>query len=155
MRTLGNDKKGITPVVAIIILVAVAIAVSIAAAMWLIGLTGAYTKTEEVRFTTAYARDFDGDGTSEIRIIIKNTGTTSVTIDAVYVNDVPHSDLYPSEATLYTDTTMGTTLSLPQTLNPGSTLEIVIDWNFQSGVSYEIGVHTATGNLYTTVVTTP
>ena len=143
MRTLGNDKKGITPVVAIIILVAVAIAVSIAAAMWLIGLTGTYTRTEEVKITAAY---WDA-ANNRVVIRVNNTGTIAVTIDDVYINDIPYEAYYPS--------TPEVTISEPH-LDPGEGTIITIEWaGFKSGVSYEIGVHTASGNLYTTVVTIP
>ncbi|MEM2809438.1 MAG: archaellin/type IV pilin N-terminal domain-containing protein, partial [Candidatus Methanomethylicia archaeon] len=50
----NKKSKGISPVIATIIMVAVAIVISIAAAFWLTGLMGAFTTYENIRIT-AYA----------------------------------------------------------------------------------------------------
>ena len=93
------EKKGISPVIATIIIVAVAIAISIAVASWLMGLWTGFTKSEQLSMITGvayktYVNGSEAAGLSEgeaadtnatIWIKISNTGGADAEIDSVYV----------------------------------------------------------------------
>ncbi|MEA2089743.1 MAG: archaellin/type IV pilin N-terminal domain-containing protein, partial [Thermoproteota archaeon] len=51
MKKLLKTKKGLSPVIAAIILIAVTVAVSIAVAAWMGALTFTFMKTEELKIT--------------------------------------------------------------------------------------------------------
>ena len=141
---MRRDRRGITPVVTIIILVAIGIVIALAAAVWLIGLAGTYTRIEEVKITAAYWDDVN----DQVVIRVSNTGAIPVTIDDIYINDTPYEEYSPSTPIVNPE--------LPIDLAQAERVTITISWDgFQSGVTYEIGVHTASGNLYTTVVAIP
>jgi len=90
MKILKN-RYAISPVIATIIIVAVTIAVAIAVAFWMGGLTGVFTRFEKLEIISAYA-DTTTDGSGwNINLIVKNTGTTTATIDNVFINGKPFS----------------------------------------------------------------
>jgi archaeal type IV pilus assembly protein PilA len=78
---LLKSRKALSPVVASIILIAVTVAVSIAVAAWMGALTFTFTNTEQIQITSMTF------GTNWIALIANNTGTTPVTINAVYLNN--------------------------------------------------------------------
>ena len=86
MKILKN-KKALSPVVASIILIAVTVAVSIAVAAWMGALTFTFTQTEELSITQMTFSGTSGASNNTIVLTVKNTGTSSVTISSVYVND--------------------------------------------------------------------
>ncbi|MEM0236854.1 MAG: archaellin/type IV pilin N-terminal domain-containing protein, partial [Desulfurococcus sp.] len=49
-------KKAISPVIATVIIVAVTIAIAIAVALWMTGLVGSFTGTENLQIVSAYAQ---------------------------------------------------------------------------------------------------
>ncbi|MEM2495198.1 MAG: archaellin/type IV pilin N-terminal domain-containing protein, partial [Nitrososphaerota archaeon] len=59
---MNRKNKGISPVVATVIIVAIAIALAIAVALWASGLVGIFTRFEEVKVVSAYAELKSGGG---------------------------------------------------------------------------------------------
>ncbi|MBS7638222.1 DUF4352 domain-containing protein, partial [Candidatus Bathyarchaeota archaeon] len=49
-----EDRRGVSPVIATIIIVAIAIVMSLAVAYWMLGLGGAFTRYEKLEFVSAY-----------------------------------------------------------------------------------------------------
>jgi FlaG/FlaF family flagellin (archaellin) len=49
-----RDRRGVSPVIATIIIVSIAIVMSLAVAYWMLGLGGAFTRYEKLEFTSAY-----------------------------------------------------------------------------------------------------
>ena len=107
MKTLEKtkQKKGISPVIATIIIVAVAIAISIAVASWLMGLWTGFTATESLKVVsaTAYSEPRSGsvaagfpEGSEAVKkgcnvtiwVKIRNDGSAAAEIDSVYVNNL-------------------------------------------------------------------
>ncbi|HVP26480.1 MAG TPA: archaellin/type IV pilin N-terminal domain-containing protein [Candidatus Bathyarchaeia archaeon] len=81
-----KSKKALSPVVASIILIAVTVAVSIAVAAWMGALTIGFMGSSSITITDA---SFQGTGASAyINITLKNTGTKTVTINQIKVNNV-------------------------------------------------------------------
>jgi flagellin-like protein len=83
LRKIRKNAKALSPVVASIILIAVTVAVSIAVAAWMGALTVGFMGSSSVTITNV---SFGGSGTT-IDITMKNTGTKSVTITQVKVNN--------------------------------------------------------------------
>jgi len=75
------NRKGVEPVIAIVIIVAVAIVIAIAVAYWVLGLIPAFTRYEEMKIVNAYISN-----QQNACIVIKNTGTTDITVITVFIN---------------------------------------------------------------------
>ncbi|ADV64717.1 archaellin/type IV pilin N-terminal domain-containing protein [Desulfurococcus mucosus] len=143
-------KKAISPVIATVIIVAVTIAIAIAVALWMTGLVGSFTATENLQIITAYAEQFTNTTTNTtywtITLQVKNVGTTDVTIDNIFINGKPYGSV-------------GVTLNitLPYSIKTGETkgLTITISSGFSSGQMVEVKLHTASGKEYPKQVTLP
>jgi len=160
---MRRSSLGISPVVATVILVAIAIVIAIAVAFWASGLVGIFTRFEKIEIIAAVP-----DGTGHIELKVKNTGSSSATIDDIYVNGVP---LGLSGVTFTSDGNKLDATNAPSedtcpangpcTLQPGQ--DIVIDVtgpegtgsNWTPGVTYEVAVHTASGKTYPAAVLIP
>lgn len=136
MRKLWKCRKALSPVVAAIILIAVTVAVSIAVAAWMGALTFTFMKTEELKITNIVW----GTGNTNAVLTLKNSGTATLTINQVKVNDQT-ATMSPTSVTL----------------NPGdpTTLTVTRTGNFTSGTKYEFAFQTATGNKYPYTATAP
>jgi archaeal type IV pilus assembly protein PilA len=84
IRKIRHDAKALSPVVASIILIAVTVAVSIAVAAWMGGMTVGFMGSSSVTVTNVA---FNTDTDNVIDLTLKNTGTKTVTIAAVRVNN--------------------------------------------------------------------
>jgi flagellin-like protein len=140
-------RKGISPVIATVIIVAVTIAVAIAVAFWMTGIIGLFTGFEQLQITSIY------DDTDGIYLTVKNTGTSTATITDIFING------YPSKqcgATWTVESSSGSSSgsSSTITLKPGEekTIKITVTgddkFTVKPGVSLEIKLHTASGKDY-------
>ena len=126
-----KSKKALSPVVASIILIAVTVAVSIVVAAWMGALTiGFMGGGEQVEIRNI---SFSGNTTATLKI--KNTGTSPVTIQEVWVNNVEttNTDLTP-------DIPFAIGANVETTLNVTGT--------YISGDNYQFKVVTAKGNPF-------
>ncbi len=131
MKILRNA-KALSPVVASIILIAVTVAVSIAVAAWMGALTFTFMRTEEIRITNvAFGA---GSGTGWIAVTMNNTGTSPVTINEGWVNNVKMSSFNPT---------------LPRDIkaNEGLVLNIT-GLTIVNGNNYQIKVVSSKGNQF-------
>jgi archaeal type IV pilus assembly protein PilA len=150
IRKFKKNSKGLSPVVASIILIAVTVAVSVVVAAWMGGMTiGLMGNAEQVSITN-YA--FAADG-STVTIDVRNTGTATVTISSATMDGAPTTiagvmpnpapDPVPSASDLM-NIGKGNTVSF--TLNaPGS--------GFSPGAQYSIKIVTAKGTTVPYTVT--
>lgn len=148
-------RRGISPVIATVILVAVAIAVAIAVAFWMTGIVGLFTGFEQLQITSAYA---EGDETSgwTITVEVKNTGTAAASIDNIFINGKPISSYNTGGTTVVTVSPDVTSATV--SVNPGETKTFTITIQpsgFSSGQSVEIKIHTAGGKEYPKLVVLP
>jgi len=147
---MRRSSSGISPVVATVILVAIAIVIAIAVAFWASGLVGVFTRFEKIEIRAAYAQPAGGG--YHVILFVNNTGSATATIDDVYVNGVPGATYQINEHTCtVTDNKM--------TCRPGEGGVIEVSnppgGQFVPGVTYEIAVHTSSGNLYPVSVQIP
>jgi flagellin-like protein len=140
-----QKRRGISPVIATVIIVAVTIAVAIAVAFWMTGIVGLFTGFEQLQITSIY------DDTNGIYVTVQNTGTSTATITDIYVNGLPSSAI----GLKVNDSTIGSS-DLDLSFKPGQskTLKITLPPNgnghftVRPGVSLEIKLHTASGKDY-------
>ncbi len=151
-----KKRKGISPVIATVILIAVAVAIAIAVAFWAAGLTSTFTKYEKLGINSAYDNSPDGSPGTMIVLNLQNTGSSDASITDIFINGKPLS-AYP---TVGVTVAVGTTAAAAQnpeltpiTVKTGQTATITIDCSaagaaLTSGVTYQFTVHTAAGNDY-------
>ena len=132
---LFKNKKALSPVVASIILIAVTVAVSIAVAAWLGALTFTFMGTEEIKITDL---DFVTGTPKYINVTVKNTGTNPVTINEAWVNGVKQT-ISPSSFTV-----------------PANGVHyLAIQYNWDSGNTYEVKLVSSSGNAFYRTETAP
>lgn len=160
-RRLHADRRGISPVVATVILVAVTIVVAVAVAYWMGGLTAIYTRFEKLEITAAYAEYKDGNYT--ITLHIKNSGSADATIDNILLNGKPPSEykgnvikITGGNDTLYSNNT-GWVKNLPVKAGDSASITIKVKAGapFTAGTSIEVKIHTAAGQEYPKTITLP
>ena len=133
-------RKGLSPVIAAIILIAVTVAVSIAVAAWMGALTIGFMETEELDIIGV---TYDKDA-KKVSIEVANVGTNTITITDVRIDDITYKNFDSTDNGLMTDT-------VPYDLDKGDmhTFEITFTvWPFNSGVKYGFTVLTARGNPF-------
>jgi len=133
---IRKNVKALSPVVASIILIAVTVAVSIAVAAWMGALTFTFTNTEQILITNM------AFGTDSIAVTVNNTGTSPVTINEAWINNLKHSDF---------------DITLPRTIQ--ANLGIVITMTnvtVSNGYNYQVKLMSSKGNpfLYAAVAPT-
>ncbi len=133
-----RSRKALSPVVASIILIAVTVAVSIAVAAWMGALTFSFTATEQVNITNM-GFDITGD---IITVTANNTGTSTVTINEAYVNNVKQSTILPT---------------LPEDIaaNQGVAFNVTVTGGLNVGYSYQVKLVSSKGNQFLYTATAP
>ena len=141
MRTV-TLRKGISPVIATVIIVAVAIAISIAVAGWLMGLWGGFGQTESLKvFPDSYINVTSG----ELHLIVQNVGGSTARIYKIEISgtEIPDANITQPAG------------GYPITIQAGQKIEIVANVqgiNPQAGVAYTVTIYTEAGNVYTGTV---
>ena len=180
MRSL--NKKGISPVIATVIIVSVAIAIAVAVAFWMTGITGLFTRYEKIEVTNAYAIWNDTDGPWLVVLQLRNSGSDTATIDDIFINVRP-SAAYEDDIIIYYAEERASPTNVTQSngdYKPGSgnwnpidfsngtltldageekTIAIIIkgpnESEFAHGQSVEFKVHTVAGKEYPKTVVLP
>jgi len=156
-------KKAISPVIATVIIVAVTIAIAIAVALWMSGLVGSFTATENLQIISAYAEGSKSSGWT-ITLEVKNVGTTDATIDNIFINGKPlssssYSNIITPKYAIGDENPVDFEAGKGFTLQAGKTATITIqiskDSDFTSGQMIEVKLHTASGKEYPKQVTLP
>lgn len=149
--------KGISPVIATVIIVAVAIAIAIAVAFWLTGIVGIFTgRVEQLEIVAARA-DYD-NGTYTITVIVKNSGTSPATIDGVFIT--PTSVATGAAANCSVGSS-GPGINDVNTnsdckIDPGESVKVtIIGISGNAGQSVEVKLHSAGGKEYPKLVVLP
>jgi flagellin-like protein len=128
LRKIRKDAKALSPVVASIILIAVTVAVSIAVAAWMGALTVGFMGSSSININ-----DVDFNGTNQLVLSVKNTGTKSVTVNQAKVNNIAATIVAGSNTTLAAGAEGQITLTLAS------------DW--AAGNPYKIDLFDATGQV--------
>lgn len=84
MRKFKKNAKGLSPVVASIILIAVTVAVSVVVAAWMGGMTiGLMGNAEQVSVTNY---SYDASNSTKVIINVRNTGTATVSLSSATID---------------------------------------------------------------------
>ncbi len=131
-----NLRKGISPILATVIIIAVTLVIAIGVIGWIMGIWGTFGSTESLQIMPDSTLSADGT----LSLHIKNTGTASAVINKVEIVGT------------------GLSTSTTATVGPGTDTTITISFNAASGkivagASYQVKVYTAAGNVYSTVIT--
>ncbi|MCS7366552.1 MAG: hypothetical protein NDF52_01585, partial [archaeon YNP-WB-062] len=86
--------RGISPVIATVILVAIAIVISIAAAFWMTGLLSSFTTYEKLTISASISKVSNNNYT--VTVIIINDGPLPTNVTAVLINGVDKSSSFSS-----------------------------------------------------------
>ncbi len=158
MKTITQlrKRKGVSPVIATVILVAVAITVSVAVAYWMSGIAGQYTKFEKVEIKTVRVT-MDGFLNWNISITVKNSGTATATLESVFINSNPCEDVATAPIAVGTTITTNLITSAAYQLTSGDEQTFIIyvgaDYGtLSSGTTINIKVHSASGMDYPKLV---
>ncbi|MEM4444040.1 MAG: archaellin/type IV pilin N-terminal domain-containing protein [Thermofilum sp.] len=152
------SRRGISPVIATVILVAVTIAVAIAVAFWMTGIVGLFAgAVEKLEITSIYAEPKSNGDKWTVTIRVNNTGTIPVTIDQIFINGIP-VDSDECKGASITDSVKTFSIS------PGGGKVIKLELTkgescgpttFNPGISIEVKLHTAGGREYPKLITLP
>ncbi len=142
---IRKNVKALSPVVASIILIAVTVAVSIAVAAWMGALTFTFTNTEQIQITNmAFGPSANP---SWIAVTVNNTGTSPVTINEAWINNVKHTTTNPAnQLPAIIPANQGLVLNITTTSNP----QVI------NGNNYQVKLMSSKGNpfLYSAVAPT-
>ena len=123
-------------VLSTVILAAVSVTLAIAVASYYKGLVGYFMRYEQLTFDSAYVT-LTGDQ-AEITITFRNNEQSVITVTALEINGVemmPSStNPFPIELPTWTQARLN--------LNADS-------YTFKSGITYEVGIETGSGRVYT------
>ena len=136
MKSMIKSKKGISPILATLLLIVIAVAAVIVTYAWVITFTesttsqaGAILTVENVRFDSV---------TDDIELTIRNSGTADGTIDTVYVGTSSSNLVLQTSGLAYSPTN--------QIVGTGSTLTITISsYTWTQGETYYFNIGTEEG----------
>ncbi len=163
-RKLRRNLKGISTIIATIIIVAISIVMAIAVAYWAMGIGNSFTKFEKIEYISIYAdprRSFgsvpilqpDGNyfnGTAfTVNIVLKNTGTAAATIDNIFIDTRP----FRSFTNVSQSNLMGQTLDIG--IQRTGTIYLPSGGTWSPGNTVAITISTAAGREYPNFVVLP
>jgi flagellin-like protein len=132
-----KSRKALSPVIASIILIAVTVAVSIAVAAWMGALTFGFMGSSSLTITNVAFNGNSGNATNTIVLSIKNTGTKTVTVGSVKINNVAVPAANIDAGSLLTYTTSAPNNIGTITINSA---------NWISGSPYQFNLYDTSGN---------
>ena len=157
-------RKGISPVIATVIIVAVAIAIAIAVAFWMTGIIGLFTRFEKIEVSYCYAEWYhDGGGYWLVFLKARNTGSADATITNIFINGKPYTAYNDVSQVNYQysllTTLGGTSFTTDIPLQSGKEIYFVIQIRkndeFDHGTSIEVKIVTASGQEYPKMTNLP
>ena len=132
MSKLSRSNRAISPILATLLLIVIVVGASIVAYAWIQSSTQSQINTAGGFIIMENTRFYDTD---QIDFTLRNTGTSDVTIDAIYVNDYRYS--------------------VAQQIQTGQSETLTLDYSWESGTKYKIKVATRTSLYAEGTYTTP
>jgi len=141
MRTMLKSKKGISPILATLLLIVIAVAAVIVTYAWVMTFTGSTTSQAGALLKVDNIRFYTQGGDDRIDIVVRNTGTADATIDVVYAGDLS-SNLVVESDLRFRDSDGANT----QVVAAGSILTITLmDYPWDAGETYYFNIATKEG----------
>ena len=116
------QNKGISPILASLLLIVIVVAASIVAYAWVQSSTTAQLNQASGFIVMENVRFYDGD---KIELSIRNTGTGDLKVDSIYIDDVGQQ--------------------FTQQIHAKERVSIVLDYEWEVGTRYKIKVATSSG----------
>ena len=131
-----SKSKGISPILATLLLITIALAAVIVTYAWIMTFPGSATdnqgaliKEENVRFYTS--------GTARyVEVIVRNSGTGDTKVDMLYVGTTISNLITQSDVTYN---------PISQIVQAGSTIKVNIEYEWEDGVTYYFKITTEEG----------
>jgi flagellin-like protein len=128
-------RRGIEPIIAVVILVAVTLVIAIGVIGWLMGWWRTFGATETLQIFPDSYIEVQGQSNT-LQLHVKNTGSAAAVIYKVEVPGVASAENVDSTVSPGQDTTLPITL----TLKPNQ--------QFVAGTTYQVKIYTRAGNVY-------
>ncbi len=135
MRSIFKSKKGISPILATLLLIVIAVSAVIVTYAWVMTFTGSTTNQAGAILTPENIR-FYTSGQDKVEIVIRNSGTASAKVEEVYSGTLS-SDLQQVSSVIYSPTS--------QIVSEGESLKITFNNDWDSGTRYYFKVVTKEG----------
>ena len=84
MKSLRRNKKGVSDVIAVLLMIAIAVAASLIAYAWVMGYLGGTTRKVGNAITIQSYAENGGN----LQVWVQNVGSGTVTLDSLYVNGI-------------------------------------------------------------------
>jgi len=138
---ISRYKKAISPLIATIILIAVTIAIAVIVVAWIYGIFGSTAGPTEKLQIFQDARLVNKSSGVVFNVTVKNIGTSSVSIQKVYIKEVP---VCSKDNPL-------------SNLQPGAVARLDVDFgtscSVEPGITYTVVILTGGGQAYSVPVT--
>jgi flagellin-like protein len=122
MKSFRRNKKGVSDVIAVLLMIAIAVAASLIAYAWVMGYLGGTTNKvgKAIQIQSMYY-----SGTT-LYVYVQNVGTAPVTLSSVYINGVldPTASFLPAD--LPVNQTSTVTTVLPVGFNPTNAVDVKV-----------------------------
>jgi len=136
MRHILKSKKGISPILATLLLIVIAVAAVIVTYAWVMTFTGSTTGQAGAILTVENTRFYTQGSTDRVEIVIRNSGTADAQVAEVYTG-TSSSDLQQVSSVTYDPSS--------QLVSEGSSIKITFDNDWDSGTRYYFKVVTEEG----------
>ena len=147
-------RRGIEPIIAVVILVAVTLVIAIGVIGWIMGWWGTFGATENIQFFPDSNIAIAAGGSANLYLHVKNTGSASAIIYKIEVLGIGSATI--SEAI---NVNPGGSVSVSDgeaTMAPGGEATIVCSLGGENvavaGAKYQVKIYTRAGNVYSVTV---
>ena len=135
MKSIFKSKKGISPILATLLLIVIAVSAVIVTYAWVMTFTSSTTNQAGAILTPENIRFYNSGG-DKVEIVIRNSGTGSAKVAEVY-RGTSSSDLQQVSSVTYSPNS--------QIVTEGESLKITFNYNWDSGTRYYFKVVTEEG----------
>ena len=148
-RSLRKDGKGISPLIATLLLIAIAVAASVITYSWVMSMIGSQSQQAQTQVRIdSLTWDVDS-GT--LTVVVRNTGSVSATIESIALRSSATGSTYYSESfTTGNSINTGLTVSLVWDETSASAADLLV-----ISTEYVVRATTSTGFQYEMTATSP
>ena len=136
MKNITKSKRGISPILATLLLIVIAVAAVIVTYGWVMNFTGSTTSQAGALLSVENVRFHNVSITDYVEVIVRNSGTGDAQVDTVYAG-TSTSSLVTQNTVTYDPTS--------QIVEAGSSLNVTITYDWTDGTRYYFKMATKEG----------
>ena len=136
MKNILKSKKGISPILATLLLIVIAVAAVIVTYAWVMTFTTSTTNQAGALLTVENVRFYTDSYTDYVEVILRNSGTADAKIVEVYAG-TSSTALATQSAITYDPTT--------KMVSESSSLSVTIEYDWSEGTRYHFKMATEAG----------